>query len=110
MVNFTGSDIVLWIHVLAACIWIGGQITLGMMMPMLRTVPDIMRDVARRFQNLAWVAYAMLIVTGLVNLHDAGISLTNLNADAQSRTLPSSSSSSSSRELPRPSMPIGSRP
>jgi putative copper export protein len=87
MVNFTGSDIVLWIHVIAACIWIGGQITLGMMMPMLRTVPDIMRDIARRFQNLAWVAFAILIITGLVNLRDAGISLTNLNANAQARTL-----------------------
>jgi putative copper export protein len=87
MVHFTASDIVLWIHVLAACIWIGGQITLGMMMPMLRTVPDVMRDVARRFQNVAWVAFAMLVATGLLNLHDAGISLTNLNATAQSRTL-----------------------
>jgi putative copper export protein len=87
MVKLTGSDFVLWIHVLAACIWIGGQITLGMIMPMLRTVPDVMRDIARRFQNLAWGAFAILIVTGLINLHDAGISLTNLNATPQSRTL-----------------------
>jgi putative copper export protein len=87
MVRLTGSDFVLWIHVLAACIWIGGQITLGMMMPMLRTVPDVMRDIARRFQNLAWGAFAILIVTGLINLHDAGISLTSLNATPQSRTL-----------------------
>jgi hypothetical protein len=59
--KLTGSDFVPWIHVPAACIWIGGQITLGMMMPMLRTVPDVMRDIARRFQNLAWGAFAILI-------------------------------------------------
>jgi putative copper export protein len=87
MVTLTGADFVLWIHVLAACIWIGGQITLGMVMPMLRTVPDVMRNVARRFQNLAWGAFAILIVTGLINMHEAGISLANLNATLQSRTL-----------------------
>jgi putative copper export protein len=87
MVTLTGSDFVLWIHVLAACIWIGGQITLGMIMPMLRTTPDIMRNAARRFQNAAWGAFAVLIVTGLINMHDAGISLTNLAATPQSRTL-----------------------
>ncbi len=87
MVRLTGADFVLWIHVLAACIWIGGQITLGMVMPMLRSVPEVMRDIARRFQNLAWGAFAILIVTGLINMHDAGISLANLNATSQSRTL-----------------------
>jgi putative copper export protein len=87
MVTLTGSDFVLWIHVLAACIWIGGQITLGMIMPMLRTTPDVMRNVARRFQNVAWGAFALLIATGLINMHDAGISLTHLNATPQSRTL-----------------------
>jgi putative copper export protein len=87
VVSFTGADFVLWIHVLAACVWIGGQITLGMVMPMLRTVPDVMHDIARRFQNLAWAAFAILILTGLLNLHDAGISLMHLNATSQSRTL-----------------------
>jgi putative copper export protein len=87
MVKFTVGDVVLWIHVLAACIWIGGQITLGMVMPSLRTIPDVMRDVARRFQYLAWGAFAILIVTGLVDMHEAGISLAHLNATPQARTL-----------------------
>jgi uncharacterized membrane protein len=60
MVYFSGADFVLWIHVLAACVWIGGQITLGMVMPMLRSTPDVMRDIARRFQNLVWAAFAIL--------------------------------------------------
>lgn len=87
MIHFTGADFVLWIHVLAACVWIGGQITLGMVIPMLRSSPDLMRHIARRFQNLAWAAFAVLIVTGLINMHDAGISLSNLNTNAESRTL-----------------------
>lgn len=87
MVRLTTADFVLWIHVLAACVWIGGQITLGMIMPTLREVPETMRAIANRFQNLAWVAFAVLILTGVLNLHNAGISLNHLNATAQSRTL-----------------------
>jgi len=87
LVHFSGADFVLWIHVLAACVWIGGQITLGLVMPMLRPTPDVMRDIARRFQNLAWAAFAVLVGTGFINLHDAGVSLAHLNATPQARTL-----------------------
>lgn len=88
MVDFTGADYVLWIHVIAACVWIGGQITLAMIVPMLRTSPGLLvQDIARRFQKLAWAAFAVLIVTGLINIRDAGISLANLDATPQSRTL-----------------------
>ena len=87
MVSFTFADFALWIHILAACIWIGGQITLGMIVPMLREQPQLIRTVARRFQNMAWAAFAVLIITGIINVHEAGISWGRMNATPEGRTL-----------------------
>lgn len=78
---------VLWIHIIAACVWIGGQITLGMLVPLLRSDRELVLAAARRFGWLAWSAFAVLIVTGLFNMHEIGVSLSNLNATPTSRTL-----------------------
>ena len=57
------------LHVFAACIWVGGQITLGGLVPTLRReAPDALTGVARAFARLAWPAYALLIVTGIWNV------------------------------------------
>jgi len=87
MVTFTLADYVLWIHIIAACVWIGGQIVLGMIVPLLRSDVRLLRSVAFTFQNAAWVAFAALIVTGVVNVHDAGISWTQLDSTPEGRTL-----------------------
>src|SRR5579864_7179150 len=81
------ATLVLTIHVIAACIWIGGQITLGMLVPVLRSRPEVVRAAARRFQWLAWVAFLVLIVTGIANIHYAGISLGHLNHNPAGATL-----------------------
>jgi putative copper export protein len=64
------SDVVrLFIHVLAATIWVGGQLTLAGLVPGLRALsPDAPRTVARRFNRIAWPAYVVLIVTGIWNV------------------------------------------
>jgi hypothetical protein len=36
---------------------------------------------------VGWSAFAILIVTGLINMNEIGVSLTDLNVDATSRTL-----------------------
>jgi putative copper export protein len=82
-----GTAILLWIHVLAACIWIGGQITLGMLIPLLREHPGLVTTTARRFQWMAWSAFGALIVTGLANIRNAGIGLTDLTDTPTGRTL-----------------------
>jgi putative copper export protein len=79
--------VVLWIHIIAACVWIGGQITLGMLVPVLRVDRDLVTAAARRFGWLGWTAFAVLIITGLINMHEIGVSLTNLSANPTSRTL-----------------------
>ncbi len=78
---------VLWIHIIAACVWIGGQITLGMLVPLLRFDRDLVLAAARRFGWLGWSAFAVLIVTGVINMHEIGVSFTHLNATPTSRTL-----------------------
>jgi len=57
------------LHVLAATVWVGGQITLAGLVPGLRAVsPDAPRAVARRFDRIAWPAYGVLVATGIWNL------------------------------------------
>ncbi|HET6816754.1 MAG TPA: hypothetical protein VFH66_05960 [Mycobacteriales bacterium] len=59
----------LFLHVLAATIWVGGQITLGALVPVLRRAgADLPRLVARQFGRVAWTAFAVLIATGIWNM------------------------------------------
>ena len=59
----------LFLHVLAAAIWVGGQLTLAALVPVLRRFgADAPRVVARRFNQVAWTAFGVLIVTGIWNI------------------------------------------
>lgn len=59
----------LFLHVLAASIWVGGQFVLAGLLPTVRTFgPDAPRLAGIAFNRLAWPAYGVLVVTGLWNL------------------------------------------
>jgi putative copper export protein len=59
----------LFLHVLAATVWVGGQITLAALVPVLRRLgAEIPRAAARRFNQVAWPAFAVLILTGVWNV------------------------------------------
>jgi putative copper export protein len=63
----------LFLHVLAATVWVGGQLTLAALVPALRRLgPDVPRAAARRFNLVAWPAYGVLVVTGVWNIAAAG--------------------------------------
>jgi len=65
----TWTTVRLYIHVLAATVWVGGQLTLAGLVPGLRAVgEDAPRTVARRFNRIAWPAFGVLVVTGIWNL------------------------------------------
>ena len=69
MLDVTERTIRLFLHVLAATIWVGGQITLAGLVPGLRGLsPEAPKATARRFAQLAWPAYGVLIVTGVWNI------------------------------------------
>lgn len=82
-----GGTLVLWIHMLAASLWIGGQATIAVLVPMLRAQPRLLSAAARRYQWLAWTAFGVLVVTGLANMHNAGIGLSDFTKTPQGRTL-----------------------
>ena len=59
----------LFLHVLAATVWVGGQLTLAGLVPGLRALgADLPRKVARQFNRIAWPAFGVLVVTGVWNL------------------------------------------
>jgi putative copper export protein len=64
------ATIRLFLHVLAATVWVGGQIVLAGVVPVARRFGGVetARPVARRFQLIAWPAFGILVVTGIWNL------------------------------------------
>lgn len=59
----------LTLHVIAACVWVGGQFALAGLVPVLRTHSrETLPLVARAFAKIAWPAYVVLIATGVWNL------------------------------------------
>jgi putative copper export protein len=69
MLSVNWDTIRLFLHVLAATVWVGGQITLAALVPVLRRLgADIPRAAARRFGLIAWPAYGVLIITGIWNI------------------------------------------
>jgi putative copper export protein len=59
----------LFLHVLAATVWVGGQITLAALVPALRGAGEgVTRVAARAFNRIAWPAFGVLVVTGIWNV------------------------------------------
>jgi len=57
------------LHVTAAAVWVGGQITLAGLLPTIRGLgEDAPKKVARAFGLLMWPAFAVLVLTGFWNI------------------------------------------
>jgi len=67
------------VHVLAAMLWLGGMLFLGVVgAPVLRTLEPGLRQslfhaLGLRFRTVGWMAIALLVATGLLNLHYRGL-------------------------------------
>ena len=60
MLAVSWDTIRLFLHVLAATIWVGGQLTLAALVPVLRHLgTDVPRAAARRYNQAAWPAFAV---------------------------------------------------
>jgi putative copper export protein len=69
MLSITVEDVRLFLHVLAATVWVGGQITLAGLLPALRKAgADVPKAVAQQFNRIAWPAFGVLIATGIWNI------------------------------------------
>jgi len=64
----TGS-VRLFLHVLAATVWVGGQLTLAALVPALRAAgAAVPAAAARAFNRIAWPAFGVLVLTGIWNV------------------------------------------
>ena len=71
MLSPTADSIRLFLHVLAASVWVGGQIVLGGLVPKLRQVAtESLKVAANAFARIAWPAFAVVVVTGMWNILD----------------------------------------
>src|SRR5690606_10462483 len=75
----------IWLHILAAAIWIGGMVFLGVVLiPVLRDrslaarYGELIHRTGTRFRNVGWACLLLLVVTGFVNLMRWGIGLDRL--------------------------------
>lgn len=59
----------LFLHITAATIWVGGQLTLAALVPALRSADaEAPRAAARAFRRVAWPAFGVLVLTGIWNV------------------------------------------
>jgi uncharacterized membrane protein len=77
------------VHVLAALFWLGGMFFLAAVgAPVLRNVEppalraQLFRALGERFRRVGWAAIAVLLVTGVLNLHFRGVLAARVLADA----------------------------
>ena len=69
MLAINSNTIRLFLHVIAATVWVGGQLTLAGLVPALRRLdPTAPKAVARQFNRIAWPAFGVLVLTGVWNL------------------------------------------
>ncbi len=69
MLAVSWDTVRLFLHVLAAAIWVGGQLVLAALVPVLRrSGAGVVTAAARRFNQVAWAAFAVLVITGIWNI------------------------------------------
>jgi putative copper export protein len=61
----------IFLHVLAAAVWVGGQVTMAGLVPALRGFDErAPRAAARAFSRVAWPALLVAVVTGIWNVFE----------------------------------------
>ena len=78
MLEPTWTTIRLFLHVLSASIWVGGQVVLAGLVPALRRHDATVTKVAARaFNRLAWPAFGVVVLTGIWNLMSVEVTSTD---------------------------------
>jgi putative copper export protein len=69
-----------WLHIIGAALWLGGMLLLVLVVvPVLRertfrdVAPALVDETGTRFRAVGWVALALLVATGLLNVAVRGI-------------------------------------
>lgn len=57
------------LHIVAVCVWVGGQVVLAALVPILREIgSDAPKRVAQRFGQVSWPFFGLAVVTGIWSL------------------------------------------
>lgn len=68
-INFGSDQIRIILHLLAVIIWLGGQIVMLGLLPVLRSAGgDLPASAARAWSRIAWPAFVVAVVTGIWNI------------------------------------------
>ncbi len=68
-VSFDAQTVRVVLHILAVCVWVGGQIVVGAIVPLLkRSNPDAVLNVAKAFGRIGWPFFALAVFTGIWNM------------------------------------------
>ncbi len=69
MLSVSWDTIRLFLHVLAATVWVGGQVTLAALVPALRVAgAEAPKAAANAYNRIAWPAFGVLVATGVWNV------------------------------------------
>lgn len=70
------AEILKWVHLLGAAVWLGGLVTVGALVPALRTAGmtrDQLRVMARRFGRVSWVSLVVIVATGVAQVEELDV-------------------------------------
>ena len=57
------------LHIVAVCVWGGGQIVVGALVPAVRrSHPEALPSIAKAFGRVAWPFFGLAVVTGIWNM------------------------------------------
>jgi len=65
------DELIRWVHITAATVWVGGMITMATLVPVLRkggASIELIRAGARRFGHLTWIGITISVATGILQL------------------------------------------
>lgn len=78
-----GEDFWIILHVLSVSVWLGGQIVMGAIVPMVRkTNPEALSAISRGFARVAWPFFGLAVFTGIWNLTSIDSSSTTIGWQA----------------------------
>ena len=65
MIQPTLNSLRTYLHILAVCVWLGGQVVLAGVVPKLRkSNPEALPNIAKSYAAIAWPAMILIVFTG----------------------------------------------
>jgi len=68
------ESIRIFLHILGASVWVGGQLLMATLVPVLRKIsPEAPRQAAAQFGRLAWPFFGLAVITGIWNVFELNL-------------------------------------